>query len=165
VSMSSTPGRAPNLAVDHPLFARVCVLFDIYRAHYGEPRDPDATGRWLREQVNHRRLRLAVAIEEGRSGGSDGTGQRVCGFITTVAVPASLTLGTAWLVRDLFVARRCRRRGVARALLADTVAAARANGVYRLSLQTETDNTAAVRLYTGAGFRPAAGLGLFNLIL
>jgi GNAT superfamily N-acetyltransferase len=89
----------------------------------------------------------------------------VCGFITAVAVPASLTLGTAWLVRDLFVARRHRRRGVARALLAETVDAARAAGAYRLSLQTETDNTAALRLYTEAGFRPVTGLELLNLIL
>jgi GNAT superfamily N-acetyltransferase len=166
VSPSAMPGRPPGFTVDHPMFERVCELFDAYRVHYGEPGDPAATGRWLRTQVSRQRLRVAAAIDEGRSGGGPaGTHQRVGGFITTAAVPASLTLGTAWLVRDLFVAKRCRRRGVARALLADTVAAARADGVYRLSLQTGTDNTAALRLYAAAGFRPVAGLELLNLIL
>jgi GNAT superfamily N-acetyltransferase len=152
VSMSGPPSES--------LFEPVCELFDAYRAHFGEPRDPDATRRWLRAQVSQQRLRVAVAVGAKQAGGG-----QVRGFITTVAVPASLTLGTAWLVRDLFVARRHRGLGVARALLAETVGAARADGAYRLSLQTETDNTAALRLYTEAGFRPAAGLELMNLIL
>jgi ribosomal protein S18 acetylase RimI-like enzyme len=54
---------------------------------------------------------------------------RACGFITTTVMPASLMLGTAWSIRDLYVAPQCRRSGVARALLQHVVDHARAAGV------------------------------------
>jgi GNAT superfamily N-acetyltransferase len=44
-----------------------------------------------------------------------------CGFITTTIMPASLMLGTAWSIRDLYVAPQCRRSGIARTLLQHAV--------------------------------------------
>ncbi|WP_203338720.1 GNAT family N-acetyltransferase [Nocardioides limicola] len=45
-----------------------------------------------------------------------------------------------------------RRRGLAGALLEDAVVAAAAAGADRMLLEVATDNTAALRLYAGAGF-------------
>ena len=47
-----------------------------------------------------------------------------------------------------------RRRGVARALLADLIARVRRDGARRLVLEVATDNDAARRLYEAHGFRP-----------
>jgi ribosomal protein S18 acetylase RimI-like enzyme len=87
------------------------------------------------------------------------------GFITTTVTPASLMLGTAWSIRDLYVAPQCRRSGIARALLQYVVDGARAVGAYRVSLQTEAGNTAALGLYMAAGFQPVSGLELLSLPL
>ncbi|GAB2619081.1 N-acetyltransferase [Paractinoplanes abujensis] len=136
-------------------FEAVAALFDEYRVHYGFPSAPHETQAWLAEQVTSGRFAVAAAIESGT----------VRGFVTTAVLPASLTLGTAWLVRDLFVPPRARRRGVARALLAHVVTAARSAGARRVSLQTEADNEPALTLYAEAGFRPVTGLDMLNLTL
>lgn len=87
------------------------------------------------------------------------------GFITATVVPASQMLGTAWSIRDLYVAPQHRRGGIARVLLRHVIDDARAAGAYRVSLQTEADNAPALRLYTAAGFQPVGGLELLSLTL
>jgi ribosomal protein S18 acetylase RimI-like enzyme len=137
----------------HPTFGQVADLFDQYRAHYGRPASPQVTRDWLRDQLRQHSMTIAAAIQAGHA----------CGFITTTVMPASLMLGTAWSIRDLYVAPQHRRNGIARTLLAHVISGARAAGAHRVSLHTETDNLPALRLYTAAGFEPVTGLELLNL--
>jgi [ribosomal protein S18]-alanine N-acetyltransferase len=62
-----------------------------------------------------------------------------------------------WVVDELQVLAietlpAARRRGVARALLAHVIAAARAAGGQRITLEVGRDNSGALRLYQDAGF-------------
>ena len=139
----------------HHTFGQVAALFDEYRAHYGRPPSPQFTYDWLHDQLAQYRMTIAVAIRAGQA----------CGFITTAVMPASLMLGTAWSIRDLYVAPQCRRSGIARALLRHVVDHARAAGAYRVSLQTEAGNIPALRLYAAAGFQAVDDLKLLNLTL
>jgi len=139
----------------HPAFGQVAALFDDYRAHYGRPPSPRVTRGWLHDQLAQHRLAIVAGVCAGQA----------CGFITTTVMPASLMLGTAWSVRDLYVAPQRRGSGIARALLQHVIDGARAAGAYRVSLQTEADNTPALRLYTAAGFQPVSGLELLSLTL
>lgn len=139
----------------HDAFEQVAALFDGYRSHYGQPPSARRTRAWLHDQVAQRRLAVAAAVRA----------EHVCGFITTAITPASLRLGVAWLIRDLYVAPRHRRSGVAKTLLQHVVDEARAAGALRVSLQTEVDNTSARTLYAEVGFRPVSGLELLNLTL
>ena len=138
----------------HRAFGQVAGLFDDYRAHGGPP-SPQVTRDWLRDQLAQHRITIAAAICAGQA----------CGFITTTVMPASLMLGTAWSIRDLYVAPQRRRGGIARALLQHVVDDASAAGAYRVSLLTEAGNTPAIRLYTAAGFQPVSGLQLLDLTL
>jgi [ribosomal protein S18]-alanine N-acetyltransferase len=61
-------------------------------------------------------------------------------------------LGPDGEILTLGVAPGWRRRGVARVLLQDLIARARAGGAQRLLLEVAADNTAAVALYTSLGF-------------
>jgi ribosomal protein S18 acetylase RimI-like enzyme len=140
----------------HRDFGRVAAMFDDYRSHYGQPPLPAATRAWLLDQLAQQRLSLAAAV---------GDADQFCGFITTMVMPASLLLGTVWSIRDLYVAPRYRRAGMAGRLLQYAVDNARAAGALRVSLQTETDNAPALTLYTAAGFQPVNGLKLLNLTL
>ncbi|WP_187398893.1 N-acetyltransferase [Micromonospora sp. WP24] len=140
---------------DHPAFDQVAALFDAYRVHYGQRSSPESTGSWIRDQLAQHRLAAAAAIRV----------DQVCGFITVAIMPASLMLGTAWSIRDLYVAPHHRRTGIANALLRHIIHSARVAGALRVSLQTETDNISALELYTAIGFKPVAGLELLNLTL
>ncbi|MFC7531444.1 GNAT family N-acetyltransferase [Actinoplanes sp. GCM10030250] len=136
-------------------FEQAATLFDEYRVHYGEVSDPLRTREWLAEQLTVGRLRMAVAAD----------GARLGGLITSAVLPASLRLGAAWSVRDLFVAPDHRRAGIARTLLDHVVAEARAAGALRVSLVTEPENGPALGLYRAAGFRPVEGLAHLSLTL
>jgi ribosomal protein S18 acetylase RimI-like enzyme len=79
------------------------------------------------------------------------------GLAVVAPTPASQRLGHFWQLRDLFVHPRHRRLGVGGALLSSVRDAAVADGAARLSLVTESDNAAALRLYAKAGFEPVTG--------
>ncbi len=128
-------------------FGPVAELFDDYRAHYREQRAYGATRQWLQDQATSGRLRISAAFTAGRPRG----------LLTVAVLPASLTLGTFWLVRDLYVQPEHRGSGLARRLVEHAVSAARDGGARRVSLQTEHDNTPARALYRSLGFQEIDG--------
>jgi GNAT superfamily N-acetyltransferase len=142
-----------RLETGHPLFAPAAQIFDDYRQHYGANPAPDAVAIWMRDQMAADRMRIYAA----------GPGDRVEGICSISVIPASLTLRTMWLLRDLFVDPLARGRGVARALLTRVADDAHAEGAHRLSLQTETTNSRALHLYATAGFEPVRDVTTLNL--
>lgn len=144
-----------QLTVAHPWFGDGAALFDDYRQHYGANSAPEAVESWMREQILTDRMRLFGAVPDGR----------VRGICTVSVVPASLTLRTVWLVRDLYVDPSTRRGGLGGALLAHVAEAARVEGAHRLSLQTEPANDQARRLYARAGFEPVTEVILLDRLL
>lgn len=135
--------------------AQLAVLFDEYRAHYGELPDPDQSSAWLQENIRFGILNVFAAEIDAE----------MVGFATTVVNPASLRLGHYWQIRDMFVAPRWRRTGIARALLAHVRQEAKADGALRLALQTEADNVTALDLYRTSGFVDVEGYKLLVLAL
>ena len=122
-------------------------IFDRYRIHHGEDADASRTVSWLEENISSGRLEAFVAEDKGA----------FVGFALTMTVPASLRLGHFWQIRDLFVLPNHRRLGVGRTLLDFIRAAAIRAGALRLVLQTEADNTPALRLYGGSGYTAVEG--------
>ena len=131
-----------------PGFESFVELFERYRAHYGQSEDRDRARAWLSEAITAGPMRAFLARVDGVAAG-------IC---LTAIVPASLALGEFWIVRDVFVDPPRRQGGVARALLDAVRAAAERRGALRLTLQTEDDNEAALRLYERYGFTPVAEL-------
>jgi len=78
-----------------------------------------------------------------------GGGPRIAGYLV------AWLGGGAGHVGNLAVAPELRRRGVARMLLQDLLAAARAQGVERITLEVRVSNFAAQGLYRAHGFRLA----------
>jgi ribosomal protein S18 acetylase RimI-like enzyme len=136
-------------------FESFVALFDRYRAHYGQAADQERSRAWLIDATTAGPMRAFLARVDGVAAG-----------ICLIAVcPASLTLGEFWTVRDIYVDPPWRRIGVARALLDTVRAAAQQRGALRLTLQTEDDNVAALRLYERYGFGPVEGLRHLTLAL
>jgi ribosomal-protein-alanine N-acetyltransferase len=87
---------------------------------------------------------LAMPGADGRiCYGEDGT---PCGVVLDQC------LGPEGEILTLGVAPVWRRHGVARVLLQDLIARARAGGAQRLLLEVAADNTAALALYSSCGF-------------
>lgn len=87
---------------------------------------------------------LAMAGTEGHVAGSETA--EICGFLLTQCLAEDaeiLTLG---------VAPARRRQGIARLLLVDFFARARAAGAARVVLEVAADNAAALALYQSLGF-------------
>ena len=130
-------------------------LFERYRAHYGQATNPARSQAWLIDATTTGPMRAFLARVDGVAAG-----------ICLIAIcPASLTLGEFWMVRDVFVDPGWRHTGVARALLDAVRAAAQRRGALRLTLQTEDDNVAALRLYERYGFIPVTGVRHLTLAL
>jgi GNAT superfamily N-acetyltransferase len=144
-----------QLTVAHPWFSDGAALFDRYRQHYGANPAPEAVESWMRDQILTDRMRLFAAVHD----------ERARGICAVSVVPASLTLRTMWLVRDLYVDPGARRAGLGRALLAHVADAARAEGAHRLSLQAEPTNARALELYAKAGFEPLNEVALLHRVL
>ena len=155
-----TPASASPVAVRELVaptrieIERLAVIFDHYRVHYGEAADPSRTASWLASHLAGG-ITAFVAHDDGE----------FIGFALVMDVPASQRLGHFWQIRDLFVVPTQRRIGVGRSLLEFIRAAAISAGASRLALQTETDNTSALRLYEGLGFTSVDGYRSLSLPL
>ncbi|MEU0266660.1 GNAT family N-acetyltransferase [Nocardioides sp. NPDC006303] len=162
MSSASVPNEALRVVTceTEESLAAASVLFNQYRHHYGEPPDADdRTIGWLTDMVRSKMLTIYTAFVNPSEDAPP------IGLATSHAVPASLTMGRFWQLRDLYVLPGSRRRGVAAALMSAVREAALSAGATRLSLVTETDNQAALRLYLGLGFRPVEGLASLSLDL
>jgi len=132
-----------TLAVDEPGFGDVVRLVDDYRVHYGAPSDLDGTERWLRGTASRAQVRCYLATASA---------EVAVGVALVFPSPMTVRLDELWVLRDLYVARGHRGQGVGRALVTRVLDDARAAGVPRISLQTESDNDAARGLYRSLGF-------------
>jgi len=122
-------------------------IFDQYRLHYGEAADASRTASWLEQNISSGHLEAFVAEDKGA----------FVGLAITMTVPASLRLGHFWQIKDLFVLPNHRRLAVGSTLLDFIRAAAVRAGASRLVLQTEADNTPALRLYAESGYTAVEG--------
>ncbi|MGI6264577.1 MAG: ribosomal protein S18-alanine N-acetyltransferase [Acutalibacteraceae bacterium] len=125
----------PPVAVRPMTAADAPALAAIERACFAHPWSEAG----LREEADNPAARFLVAEREGGIAGYAGM---------------HIAAGEGYL-DNVAVAPAHRRQGVARALMAALIAAAKREGLTRLSLEVRPSNTAAVALYEGAGFTRA----------
>jgi GNAT superfamily N-acetyltransferase len=129
------PSDAPALAAG---FEELSDMSRYYRFHSGMRRLPERLLRYLTEVdgVNHVAL---VALDA-----CDDRGVGVARFVRSAQAPASAELAVT-------VLDRAQGRGVARRLLAELAAVARARGIDTFTANVIAGNTRARRLLTGLG--------------
>lgn len=120
-------------------------LFDGYRQFYGRPADYPLAEAFLHERFTNDDSVVFLAIDS-RSGAG-------LGFVQLYPSFSSIAARRVWILNDLFVAPKARRRGIGRALLN----AARDHGVFtgakRLILSTAATNREARALYVSCGYK------------
>ncbi|WP_183066623.1 GNAT family N-acetyltransferase [Streptomyces sp. gCLA4] len=143
----STPQADPGVVVRVAGAADVeaaAALFrgnlDFYEVEVG---DPDAPRAFLAERIAKDESLVLLA---------DAPGSGTVGFAQVYRAFSSLSLTTAWILNDLYVAPSGRRTGAGRALLREVLRRAREAGVSCVQLETAYDNTVAQGLYEAEGF-------------
>ncbi|GGZ82809.1 GNAT family N-acetyltransferase [Streptomyces subrutilus] len=119
-------------------------LFGGYLDFYGvEVEDPGRPRAFLAERI---------AADESLVLLAEVPGAGTVGFAQVYRTFASLSLSSAWILSDLYVAPAGRRSGAGRALLREVLARARAAGAAGVQLETAYDNHVAQGLYEAEGF-------------
>lgn len=124
--------------------AETARLFDLYRQFYEQRPDLMHAERFIRARIDNGES--VVLVAEDGEGALTGFCQLYPSFCSVVAAPI-------YVLYDLFVERRARRLGLARALLAAAHARALADGKVRMDLTTAKTNVAAQALYESMGWR------------
>lgn len=118
-------------------------LFDAYRQFYQLPSDLPRARAYLAERLREEEAVVFLAAEESTA----------LGFTLLYPSFSSLSMKPLWILNDLYVVPKVRRRGVARALLEAARQFAIATGAVGLTLETATDNHSAQRLYEQLGWQ------------
>ncbi|MEU9159067.1 GNAT family N-acetyltransferase [Streptomyces sp. NPDC048424] len=105
--------------------------------------DPDGPREFLAERIAKDESLVLLAEVPGLG---------TVGFAQVYRAFSSLSLSTAWVLNDLYVAPAGRRTGAGRALLREVLRRAREAGVSGVQLETAYDNTVAQGLYEAEGF-------------
>ena len=117
-------------------------LFNAYRVFYEKPSDLHAVRLFVHERLERRDSHFIGAEIDGR----------LVGFTQLYPSYSSVRMRRIWVLNDLFVAPRARRRGVARALMRAALRHATETGAAYLTLETARDNAPAQALYLEEGW-------------
>lgn len=119
-------------------------LFDAYRRFYEKSSDPKAAAEFLCARLTADESVVFLALDD------DGN---ALGFTQLYPAFSSVRLKPMWILNDLYVAPKRRRRGVARTLMARAKQHAAETGAGGLELQTGRDNAVAQALYRREGWQ------------
>jgi len=137
--MSNITVRQASLADLDDLAA----LFDEYRQFYGRESDLKAARTFLQARFNHGESTLFIAHDLASP----------VGFAQLYPSFSSVSMARTFIVNDLYVRPKLRRKGVASSLLSAAESYGNALGAVRLTLSTAVTNEQAQALYLAAGWK------------
>lgn len=118
-------------------------LFDGYRQFYRGVSDVAGARAFLQARLERSESVILLAED----------GNQAVGFTQLYPSFSSLSMGSTFVLNDLFVSETARKRGVGAALLTAAVQYAKSTGAIALSLSTARDNTTAQSLYRAMGWQ------------
>jgi len=125
----------------------IAPLFDAYRQFYGQPPDLDGARRFLFERIQRGESVIFAVIEN----------ENALGFTQLYPSFSSVSLKPIWILNDLFVVEKARRRGIGARLLMASRDHATQTGAARLVLSTAVENVTAQALYETHGWQKDSG--------
>ncbi|TYR75753.1 GNAT family N-acetyltransferase [Rossellomorea vietnamensis] len=124
----------------------VSEVFNQYRVFYEQQSDIESCRDFLRKRMEREESVIFLAVEE------QGEVVEPLGFTQIYPIFSSVSLKTHWLLNDLFVAEKARRRGIGEELLNHAKQLAESTGAKGVTLETAHDNYNAQKLYEKFGF-------------
>jgi len=127
-------------------------LFDSYRQFQGRPSDVPAAREFLRARFEHGESVIFLGRIDGEA----------LGFAQLYPSFSSVGLARVYVLNDLFVDERARRRHVAASLLDAIEDYARSMGAVRMTLNVARANPAAQALYQARGWQQDEHFFMFH---
>lgn len=127
-------------------------LFAGYREFYRQVPDAVREREFLRKHIERGSSVVFLAS----------SGERAIGFAQLFPLGSGVSLGTEFLLADLFVAPDARRTGAATRLLERALEFARESGATGMFLETAVDNVRAQSVYERAGWVREARFVKYN---
>jgi ribosomal protein S18 acetylase RimI-like enzyme len=122
----------------------LAVLFNEYRIFYRQPPDRMNAKKFLAARFEAKDSKIFVAQAN----------TTLAGFIQLYPSFSSVSMKRLWILNDLYVNPKHRRRGIGFGLLDIACKFAQADGAKGLVLSTENNNEPAQALYKKFGFKP-----------
>ncbi|MGH8233593.1 MAG: GNAT family N-acetyltransferase [Rhodanobacteraceae bacterium] len=153
-------GHPPPIKISRATLAdlrALTPLFDAYRVFYRQPSDPDEARTFLEARFERNESVIFMA--------HDAMDDDPSGFTQLYPLFSSVSMRRIWVLNDLFVVPKARKRGVAHGLMDAARELGRATGAIRLTLETSEDNRPAQTLYESLGYRRESGTRHYSLQL
>ncbi|MBD1379298.1 GNAT family N-acetyltransferase [Metabacillus arenae] len=133
-------------------------LFNQYRVFYHQKPDIEGAREFLNERIinNESVIFLAVTDKESMS---------PMGFVQLYPIFTSVGMNRKWLLNDLFVTEKERRKGAAKNLMNAAKEFALETGASGLLLETGIENVNAQALYESLGYKREEDVYFYNLAL
>lgn len=122
-------------------------LFDEYRQFYQQSSDLAGARDFLRERFSRQESVMFLALD------TSGDSEIGLGFVQLYPVFSSVAMRRLWILNDLYVRPKGRRRGLATRLMQRARQYALDTGARGLTLETAANNNAARTLYESLGWR------------
>jgi ribosomal protein S18 acetylase RimI-like enzyme len=122
-------------------------LFDQYRMFYNQPSDKKVAREFIQERLEKNESILFVAFEKQED--------KVfpVGFTQLYPTYSSVRATKNWILNDLYVDAKFRKKGVGEKLIHAAMAFAKTNEAKFVQLETAKDNYSAQKLYETLGFK------------
>ncbi len=117
-------------------------LFNQYRIFYGEETNLQGSTDFLKSRFENKDSIIMIAQENSQIGG----------FIQLYPSFSSVGMQRIWILNDLFVGIKFRRKKFARSLMEEARKYAKETGVLRIDLATQVSNLFAQNLYESMGY-------------
>jgi GNAT superfamily N-acetyltransferase len=123
--------------------ALIAPLFDAYRQFYGQTTDLEGARQFMFQRLQRGEAVVFAVIED----------ENALGFTQLYPSFSSVSMRPIWILNDLFVVEKTRRRGIGAQLMRAARDHALRTGAVRLVLSTAVENVTAQALYEKEGWR------------
>lgn len=124
-------------------------LFNQYRMFYNQISDTERAVKFIQERLSKDQSVIWMAESDTEMEPGSGT---IAGFVQLYPSFSSVSMGSIWVLNDLFVHKDHRKQGIARKLMQAAQTFASETGAIRITLSTAINNTQAQALYESEGY-------------
>ncbi|MDW3647697.1 MAG: GNAT family N-acetyltransferase [Bacteroidia bacterium] len=130
-------------------------LFDAYRRFYEQEADPEKVKAFLHTRIQREESVIFLALSEGQ--------REAMGFTQLYPSFSSVSMQRLWVLNDLFVDPKHRKKGVATSLMNTARELAEDTRSKGLMLETGKENYDAQALYEKLGYKKEEDYFVYNL--